>query len=148
MLRTLLIYTIYFFGFTLAAQDNSITTTEAQDTSNQKVVTFNAQKEVLELMSLYKKEHEGKQIYGYRIQLYSGSRKGAFDLKADFLKKMNDTPINVVYESPDFKVQVGNYRTKLESERELEVIWPQYKSAFVVKTLIDLPKLPIDTDER
>lgn len=147
MLRTLLIYTFYFTCFSLSAQHNESLTKEAQDSSIQKVVIVNASPELMELVKRYKKEQEGKQISGYRIQLYSGSRKGAFDLKADFLKKMPSTPINVVYESPDFKVQVGDYRTKLEAEREMEIIWPQYKSAFVVKTLIDLPKLFVVAEE-
>lgn len=141
MLRTILILAFYFTFFTLYAQGNQSPSYNTQDTSNQKVVTLNADPELISLLQDYKKEQEGKQISGYRIQLYSGSRKGAFDLKADFLKKVPETPINVIYESPDFKVQVGNYRTKLEAEKEMEIIWPQYKSAFVVKTLIDLPQL-------
>jgi hypothetical protein len=147
MLRTLLIFTFYFTCFSLSAQDNQSLTNAPQDSSIQTIVTVNAQPELVELVKRYKKEQEGKQISGYRIQLYSGSRKGAFDLKADFLKRMPSIPISVVYESPDFKVQVGDYRTKLEAEREMEIIWPQYKSAFVVKTLIDLPKLFVLTEE-
>ena len=102
---------------------------------------MNADEDILLLIESFKKENTGKQISGYKIQLYSGSRKGAFDLKLDFMKKVPETTATVVYESPDFKLQVGDYRTKLEAERAMAVIWPQYKSAFVVKTMIDLPKL-------
>lgn len=98
------------------------------------------------LTERYKEQNEGKKINGFRIQLYSGNRKGAFDLKANFIRQFNQVPCEVIYESPDFKVQVGNYRTELEAEKAMQEIWPIFKSAFIVRAKIDFPKLWVDDE--
>jgi hypothetical protein len=116
-----------------------------QDSTKRGSLNVKADYRIAQLMDRYKKQNEGKQINGYRIQLYSGDRKGAFDLKAEFIKQFN-LPCNVVYEAPDFKVQIGNFRTQLEAEKAMQNVWPVFKSAFVVRTKIDLPKLTIDAE--
>jgi hypothetical protein len=116
------------------------------DSTKRGSLNIKADYRIAQLMNRYKKQNEGKQINGYRIQLYSGDRKGAFELKADFIQQF-DLPCNVVYEAPDFKVQVGNFRTQLEAEKEMQAVWPVFKSAFVVRTKIDLPKLAIESDK-
>ncbi len=121
--------------------------TEPKDTVIRGSMQIKADYRIDQLMERYKKQNEGKQISGYRIQLFSGDRKGAFDLKANFIRQIDSIPCNVVYEAPDFKVQVGNYRTQLEAEKDMQFIWPIFKSAFVVRTLIDLPKLSIEAKE-
>jgi len=146
MLRTTLIFSILLSAFTTEAQEERSFYAEETDSIMRGSVVINSGNEINELLKQYEKENEGKQIQGYRIQLFSGNKKGAFDLKADFMKKIPETPITVVYEAPDFKTQAGNYRTKLEAEKALETIWPLYKSAFIVKTKIDLPKLAIEQE--
>ena len=113
------------------------------DSTDHGYVNLNADYRLNELMSRFKEINEGKQIQGFRVQLYSGDRKGAFDLKANFIKQFPELPCNVVYESPDFKVQIGNYRTQMEAECGLQDIRPVFKAAFVVPALIDLPELPL-----
>lgn len=120
--------------------------TEQPDSTKRGSVSVNADYRIKQLMERYKKQNEGRQITGYRIQLYSGDRKGAFQLKSDFIKEFS-LPCNVVYEAPDFKVQVGNFRTQLEAEEAMQDVWPVFKSAFVVRTKIDLPKLAIDEED-
>jgi hypothetical protein len=146
MLRNTLIFAIIFGSFTIEAQEETTFYAEETDSIIRGSVVINAGYEITNLLNQYEKENEGKQIQGYRIQLFSGNKKGAFDLKADFMRKIPETPITVVYEAPDFKSQAGNYRSKLEAEKALETIWPQYKSAFIVKTKIDLPTLLIDQE--
>jgi hypothetical protein len=106
-------------------------------------VRINADYRLDELLDRYKEMNEGKQIQGYRVQLFSGDRKGAFDLKAGFISQFPKLPCNVIYEAPDFKVLVGNYRTQMEAERALQDIRPVFKAAFVVPALIDLPQLTV-----
>jgi len=88
---------------------------------------------------------------GYRLQLYSGSgtsaRQEANTLRAEFLSKYPDIPAYVVYQAPNFKVRVGDYRTELEAiwlQRELEYKFP---GGFVVKDLIKYPILDIEKEK-
>jgi hypothetical protein len=87
---------------------------------------------------------------GYRLQLYSGSgttaRQEANTLRAEFLSKYPDIPAYVVYQAPNFKVRVGDYRTELEAihlQRELAYKFP---GGFVVKDLVKFPKLAMEVE--
>ncbi len=145
MLRIILFITLLSPGFYLKAQVLPLDSINPINDSLKKgYVEVKADQRLDIYMKSFYKSNKGKQIAGFRIQLYSGTRQGAFDLKKSFINTVEGTPASVVYESPDFKLQVGNYRTKLEAERAMQEIWPLFKSAFLVKTLIDLPPLPIE----
>lgn len=123
-----------FLGFALFSQEQL----------NRGYVSINSDQGIDQLMHNFKKANEGKTIPGYRVQIFSGKRQAAFDLKAEVLKLWPSAECEVVYEVPDYKVQIGNYRNKLEAEKALSDIWPFYKSAFYVQTQITLPKLFIE----
>lgn len=143
----MLVLLLSIFGFYGFCQNiEADTNSPINDTISAGNVQIKADYRVMELMERYKKENEGTQIAGYRVQIFSGRRQPAFDLKADFIKIFPNLQVTVIYDSPDFKTQVGNYRTKLEAEQALELIWSEFKSAFVVKTEIDLPPLVIDQE--
>jgi hypothetical protein len=87
---------------------------------------------------------------GYRLQLYSGSgttaRQEANTLRAEFLSKYPAIPAYVVYQAPNFKVRVGDYRTESEAihlQRELAYKFP---GGFVVKDLVKFPKLAMEVE--
>lgn len=137
------------FSFVSFAQNNPTDSVYTPADSIQKgQVVIHADERIPELMERYKKENDGIKISGYRVQLFSGDRKSAFDLRSGFMRKLPSYSVTVIYDSPNFKTQAGNFRTRLEAEKALEEIWPQYKSAFVVKTEIDLPALPIEQGEK
>lgn len=108
------------------------------------LLTINTEPGIEQLTVRYRKQNEGKTIPGYRVQIFSGKKQAALDLKAEVLRAMPQIECNVVYEVPDYKVQIGNYRSKIEAEKALSEIWPVYKSAFYVQTQINLPRLPIE----
>jgi len=83
---------------------------------------------------------DNKKTMGYRVQLFSGnSRWEAVKVKSDFLKKFrNTTPPHLVYQSPNFKIRVGDYRNRLEAQKHLELYKIDYPSAFVVKDEIKI----------
>lgn len=85
---------------------------------------------------------------GYRIQLFSGSgnsaRQEANELRAEFLTLYPDVPAYLIYQSPNFKVRVGDLRSELEAVRLQRELSYQYPGCFVVKDLIKFPALKID----
>ena len=90
-------------------------------------------------------------LSGYRLQLFSGSgteaRQQANKLRAEFMDYHPDIPAYLIYQAPNFKVRVGDYRTELEAirlQRELEY---QYSGGFVVKDDIKFPKLGIEQEK-
>ena len=91
-------------------------------------------------------------ISGYRIQIYSVSGVNSKDKvnkeKAEFLLKDIKTVAYIVYQSPYFKLRIGDYRTKLEAYHYLQEIIEDYPFAFVVKDEINNPYIPLDDDNK
>lgn len=81
-------------------------------------------------------------ISGWRINLrsFSGnnSKKEATDLKAAFLQKHPDVKSYLVYQSPNFKVKVGDFRTKLDAYRFYRQVKTDFPSAYIVKDDVNL----------
>lgn len=86
-----------------------------------------------------------KTIEGYRLQLFSSSGPNSFNqanaVQTQFLTIYNDVPAYVVHKKPAFKVRVGDFRTRLETERFFIELRENFPDAFIVKDDINLPRL-------
>ena len=80
-----------------------------------------------------------KSIKGYKIQLFYGNEKGAYDSKEKFEKLFPEIPAKLTFSTPDWKIQVGNYFTKLQADKDLEKIKLDFPGAIVLATDIDIP---------
>ena len=79
-----------------------------------------------------KKELNSK-IQNLRIQIYSGDRENAEQIIQEFIEIYNDTTADVIYETPNYKVWVGNYYTQLEADKRLVEIRKKFRSAFIFR---------------
>ena len=79
-----------------------------------------------------KKELNSK-IQNLRIQIYSGNRENAEQIIQEFIDIFNDTTADIIYETPNYKVWVGNYFTQLEADKRLIDIRKKFKSAFIFR---------------
>ena len=79
-----------------------------------------------------KKELNSK-IQNLRIQIYSGDRENAEQIIEEFIEIYNDTTADVIYETPNYKVWVGNYYTQLEADKRLIEIRKKFRSAFIFR---------------
>ena len=88
------------------------------------------------------------QISGYRVQIFSVSGVNSKDKvnkeKAEYLLKNKDANIYIVYQSPYFKLRIGDYRDKLEAHYHLQEIIKDYPFAFTVKDEVNIPKVKND----
>ncbi|MFP4448408.1 MAG: SPOR domain-containing protein [Bacteroidota bacterium] len=84
-------------------------------------------------------------IRGYRIRIYSnlgtGAREESQEIRTEFYEKFPDIPIYREYDSPYFKIYVGDFRTKIEAIKSLKKIQKHFPSAFVVPDTINYPEL-------
>ena len=77
---------------------------------------------------------------GYRIQINFGQdRNQANKVRSDFTLKYPGIPTYMAYQQPYFKVNVGDYRTKLEASKNLNIIRRSYPGSFIVKDKINPP---------
>ena len=79
-----------------------------------------------------KKELNSK-IQNLRIQIYSGDRENAEQIIQEFIEIYNDTTADIIYETPNYKVWVGNYYTQLEADKRLIEIRKKFRSAFIFR---------------
>jgi hypothetical protein len=133
---TLLLCFLSLFGF---AQYDSIQEVKAHAEITQDF-------RITDLLERYSSLKKGKPIDGYRIQLYSGLREDANAIRKKSISNFPETACVLKYETPDYKVQMGNFRTELEAEKLLQYIRVSFPGAFIVNSKIDLPSLSIEKD--
>ncbi|MFI5158167.1 MAG: SPOR domain-containing protein, partial [Sphingobacteriales bacterium] len=64
---------------------------------------------------------------GYRIQIFSGpNRKDAYSVQSKFQNRFPDTRTYLSYRDPNFKVKVGDFRSRLEAEKMIEEMKPAF----------------------
>jgi len=91
------------------------------------------------------KNTERKGIDGFRVEIFFSSsmdaRKQALEVKTSFLSEYPDYPVHVKFIAPNFRVRVGDFRTKNEAWKLYREIQKQYPTAFVVPDIINFPPL-------
>lgn len=98
------------------------------------VVTVKANPKIDQLLQLKKTlEKENKLTDGFTIQLYYGERSSA-DATLKKYKLLNSTwPASIEYETPNYKVWVGNFSSRLDADRALIEVKKEFPSAFILK---------------
>lgn len=69
----------------------------------------------------------------YRIQIFSGKSEEAKKTLSSFKREFNPIDGTIIFNTPNYKVLVGNFKTRIEAERNLEEIKKKYTSVFLVK---------------
>jgi hypothetical protein len=97
-----------------------------------------------ELLKKHQAINETRQVLdGYRVQIFfasgTNSKKQATDTKTVFMQKYPDVPSYITYQAPNFKVRVGDFRTRHEAHRLLKEIRKDFPGAFIVKDEISFP---------
>ena len=77
-----------------------------------------------------------KEIYEknyYSIQLFSGDFNNAEKIYLEFSSYFPNLKKTLTFETPNYKVRVGNFEKKINADIKLEEIKKKYKSAFVLQ---------------
>ena len=82
------------------------------------------------------KKEINKNISMLRIQIYNGNRKDAEIIKEKFEQQKIDTIVDIVYETPNYKIWVGRYLSQLEADRKLIEIKKYFSDAFIFRPVI------------
>ena len=91
-------------------------------TDNEKVKTLIKKKRT------YNKEFG----FGYRIQLFNGLETNARKIKSRFSIENPNIKTYLRYSKPEWKIRVGNYKTKLEADKALNVFKENYPGAIII----------------
>jgi hypothetical protein len=78
-------------------------------------------------------EEENNLSDGYTIQLFYGEKNKANTIINEYKNSYTDWPASIRYETPNYKVWVGNFSSRLEADRALMEIKDKFPSAFILK---------------
>ena len=85
-----------------------------------------------------------KGIPGYRIRIFSQSgqqaRQKADETRMTFMKHFPDLEAYQEYNTPNFQIFIGDFRTKNEALREKKKIEKIFPGAFIVSEIINIHK--------
>ena len=93
-------------------------------------------------------QKEFPEINGFRIQLFYGSgsksQSQASEVQSEFLKLYPEMGCYRVFQTPNFKVRVGDFRTKLGATKFLLELKEDFPEAFIVEDRIKLPEILLE----
>ena len=102
--------------------------------SQQGEVVINQDQEITQLLALKKEINSNEDSSDrYKIQIYSGRRVSAEKSKSDFRNSYGKWSSKLVYETPNYKVWVGSFRSRLEADRALLEVKKKFPNAFIFK---------------
>lgn len=101
-------------------------------------IVVNANPGVEKLMERYAAtKHPQK---GYRVQIFLGSdRKAAEEIKRTFLLKNPESTAYLSWLAPNWRLRVGDLRTRVEAERLLRDTKVLYPGSYIVPDDIEMP---------
>ena len=105
-------------------------------------VKINQSIEIEKVIEIKKEINKNKSML--RIQIFNGSREDANNTKEKFENIKVDSIIDMVYETPNYKIWVGNYKTQLEADIKLLEIKRYFPDAFIFRPIV---KPIIEKDE-
>ena len=81
------------------------------------------------------------QVSGFRVQIFTGAnRKDAYNAQTKFLEQYPDIRSYVIYNEPNFKVRVGDFRTRMEAEKLQDELKKWFAGTFIITEKINQPK--------
>ena len=152
MKRILVILTLLTVSFAASAQLDSLTRASMDTTLVGRdimslvgsKVTVNQSSAVSNALRHYMNSNYGKKIQGYRIRVFydnSPQARTRSESIAAYLR--TQYPENGVYrtfESPNYKVTVGDFRSKDEALRIYNALKGTYPTAYIIKETINYPR--------
>ena len=69
----------------------------------------------------------------YKIQIFNGDTENSKKTLLDFKRENKNIDATIVFSTPLYKVWVGNFKTRIEAEKNLNDLKNKYPNAFLIK---------------
>ena len=127
-LQTIIIFIIPFLGF--SQNQNSL--------NDKKETTFITQTKINDLVYKYKQILENKNgVDGWRLQIkFTSKREDILPYQLKFTNLYPEIPVQIIFDSPYYKLTAGNFRTKNEALKIKHKIHNNFPGAHPVSTII------------
>ena len=92
-------------------------------------VTVNQDRQIDALLKL--KGEINRTESNYKIQIYNGNRNDAEKARLEFRRSFSDWSTSMQYETPNYKIWIGDFKTRLEADRALLKVKKKFGNAFI-----------------
>jgi hypothetical protein len=69
----------------------------------------------------------------YKIQIFNGSSEESKKTLIQFKKDNKNYDATIVFSTPLYKVWIGNFKTRIEAERNLNLLKKNYPNSIIIK---------------
>ncbi|TKC07563.1 SPOR domain-containing protein [Pedobacter frigoris] len=84
---------------------------------------------------------------GYRVQIFYGSdRRQVYSEQSKFSALYPTLNTYITYKEPNYYLRVGDFRTRLEAQRLISELRPNFPTLFIFREKINAPNLDYDND--
>lgn len=86
-----------------------------------------------------------KTIEGFRIQVFSdsgnNSKTKAQSTQEELIARYPQMGVYLTFKSPNYKVRIGDFRSRLDAQRFLNELAADYPNAFIINDQINITKI-------
>ncbi|MDQ1086568.1 SPOR domain-containing protein [Siphonobacter sp. SORGH_AS_1065] len=120
-----------------AAQEKNTPVTPAIPVSTQPLNINKKLDTILDTMA--QRNKAAKYIAGYRIQLYTGTKRNELEAAKLFIyQRFADLNTYIAYNHPTYRLRVGDFATRLDVERYFNKIKDDYPTATIITDRVTL----------
>lgn len=117
----------YFYSITLCLVSSYL---HAQDRN----ITVNQDPKFEQLLNEKRKINVSNAVNDrYKIQIFSGDSEKAKKTLIEFKQEFSDIDGTIVFNTPNYKVWIGNFKTRIEAEKNLIEIKKKYNNVHLIK---------------
>ena len=132
IISLLFLHTVFLYG----QKDNNPFFEKITNKNNFKPedasITINQDPKIEKLLLIKNQmDKDGAFSERYRIQLLSGTLKEVNEVKDKADDTYEEWDTEIIYETPNYKILLGNFRNKLEAERAFLEIKTEFPEAFI-----------------
>jgi hypothetical protein len=114
--------------------------------SGKGIITIRQDPKIEQLLNSYYLQNAARPgMQGYRIRIFydpgQQSRANSLEVMTSFLENYPGVPIYRTFDSPYYKVSVGDFRTRDEALKELNKLIQKYPKAFIIPEWINFPRV-------
>jgi SPOR domain/Protein of unknown function (DUF3627) len=121
-IRNCILYTttLYFSSCYLQAQDRNITVN--QDPKFEQLL--NEKRKINTTLAINDR---------YKIQIFSGESEKAKKILSEFKQEFENIDATIIFNTPNYKVWIGNFKTRIEAEQNLIEVKKKYRTTLLIK---------------
>lgn len=69
----------------------------------------------------------------YKIQIFNGDSENSKKILMEFKRENKNLDATIVFSTPIYKVWIGNFKTRIDAEKNLTDLKKKYPNAFLIK---------------